>query len=136
MTSYYCSLKQFTQDENGEICTICKKKLIKNQIIIQCPKCDSYFHHEHIMEWYNENQCCPVCKSSIEIASELKSNCLVQEEEKFLESDQNLELKDTQKIKSLVGWKKRGFGSTRTYTPKEATPQAESIMSVIGRVRL
>lgn len=65
MSVIYCSIKIFTSEENGEICAICRKKLKKDDLIIQCPNCSTFFHYNHLQEWLKANSECPVCKNTL-----------------------------------------------------------------------
>ena len=51
----------------GKVCTICKLYLSKGQLILYCPTCESLFHEEHLFEWFELNNECPVCKRKIQI---------------------------------------------------------------------
>jgi len=44
---------------------ICKLALRNNQEILICPFCQSYFHEEHLQEWLQIADDCPVCKNSL-----------------------------------------------------------------------
>ncbi|MHA1156378.1 MAG: RING finger domain-containing protein [Candidatus Heimdallarchaeota archaeon] len=45
----------------GEKCSICKLDLRKKQTIVQCPKCLALFHYDHMNNWFEKNNDCPVC---------------------------------------------------------------------------
>ncbi len=55
----------FTEDSDEYLCMICKLSLRKNQEIIKCPFCHSYFHSEHLQEWLQIADDCPVCNKSL-----------------------------------------------------------------------
>lgn len=42
-------------------CMICKLQLRNEQLAYQCPQSKSYFHEEHLNEWLNDKDECPVC---------------------------------------------------------------------------
>ncbi len=65
MSVIYCSLKKFSKKEKGEICAICRKSLKKDDLIIQCSNCSTFFHHNHLQEWLNANSECPVCRNNL-----------------------------------------------------------------------
>ncbi|MHA1462878.1 MAG: RING finger protein [Candidatus Heimdallarchaeota archaeon] len=65
MSVIYCSLKKFTNEENGEICAICRKNLKKDDLIFQCPNCSTFFHQNHLQEWLKANSECPVCRNTL-----------------------------------------------------------------------
>ncbi|NHK30235.1 MAG: hypothetical protein FK730_02710 [Asgard group archaeon] len=44
-----------------EKCGICKLEFTSDDRIIQCPKCKTLFHFEHIEYWLQKNEKCPVC---------------------------------------------------------------------------
>ncbi len=45
----------------GEKCSICKLALRKKQTIVQCAKCHALFHYDHLNNWFEKNNDCPVC---------------------------------------------------------------------------
>ena len=49
----------------NEICQICKLTLRKKQKICQCPGCNSLFHKNHLEEWLETENNCPVCKNRL-----------------------------------------------------------------------
>ncbi len=51
----------FKGDIAGEKCSICKLDLRKKQTIVQCPKCHALFHNDHLSNWFEKNNDCPVC---------------------------------------------------------------------------
>jgi len=55
----------FTEDSDDYLCMICKLSLRKNQEIMKCPFCHSYFHSEHLQEWLQIADDCPVCNKSL-----------------------------------------------------------------------
>ena len=50
----------------GKSCSICKLALRKKQKIYQCPYCGYLFHKEHIEEWLENHEDCPVCNKIIQ----------------------------------------------------------------------
>lgn len=46
---------------SGKKCSICKLDLRKKQQIVQCSKCLALFHHDHLSNWLEKNNNCPVC---------------------------------------------------------------------------
>ncbi len=49
----------------GEKCSICKLDLRKKQRIVQCPYCYALFHYDHLYNWLEKNNNCPVCSKEI-----------------------------------------------------------------------
>lgn len=47
--------------ETDDVCMVCKLSLTKQDEILQCPKCESLFHKEHLLEWITIKKSCPVC---------------------------------------------------------------------------
>ncbi len=45
------------------LCMICKLALRNNQEILICPFCQSFFHEEHLQDWLQLADDCPVCKN-------------------------------------------------------------------------
>ncbi|TET27314.1 MAG: hypothetical protein E3J70_12170 [Candidatus Heimdallarchaeota archaeon] len=46
-------------------CLICKLEIRQNQATKQCPNCDSLFHKNHLLNWLEEHNNCPVCSQAI-----------------------------------------------------------------------
>jgi hypothetical protein len=44
-----------------EKCGICKLEFTPDDRKIQCPKCKTLFHFEHIEYWLQKNEKCPIC---------------------------------------------------------------------------
>jgi len=57
----------FKGDIKGKICKICKLDLRKKQKVVACPQCQSLFHKEHLEEWLEKSQNCPVCSEKLPI---------------------------------------------------------------------
>lgn len=51
----------------GAVCMITKIALDKQENILQCPNCESYFQEDYLREWVKEKKICPVCKFVLEI---------------------------------------------------------------------
>ena len=49
----------------GKVCAICKLDLRKKQKIVACPQCQTLFHKEHLEEWLEKEEKCPICKMKI-----------------------------------------------------------------------
>jgi len=49
----------------GEKCSICKLDLRKKQTVVRCPKCYALFHYDHLNNWLEKNNDCPVCDELI-----------------------------------------------------------------------
>ncbi len=47
------------------LCMVCKLALRKNQKTLICPFCRSYFHEEHLLDWLQMADVCPVCNNSL-----------------------------------------------------------------------
>ena len=46
-------------------CCICRRKILEREIIKQCPKCQTFFHSEHLSLWLDIQKTCPICHSSL-----------------------------------------------------------------------
>jgi len=57
----------FTKDSEDYICMVCKLTIRKNQLVVMCPFCQSYFHKEHFYDWLKIADDCPVCNSRLKI---------------------------------------------------------------------
>ena len=55
----------FQGDREKQVCEICKKEIKDGHIVIECPRCASLFHHDHILEWLEKDPLCPVCKEDL-----------------------------------------------------------------------
>jgi hypothetical protein len=58
------------------ICSICQDNLDEKAVFLDC---SHMFHHECIMNWYNQNnqtknKCCPLCRKDIIIDIELNES--------------------------------------------------------------
>lgn len=51
----------FIDDTEDYLCMVCKLPFRKNQEILICPFCQSYFHKQHLLEWLQIADDCPVC---------------------------------------------------------------------------
>ncbi len=58
ITNYY-------GDDKNKKCSICKLELRKRQQKVQCNKCLSIFHKEHLEDWLENKDSCPVCNENI-----------------------------------------------------------------------
>ncbi|NHK30233.1 MAG: E3 ubiquitin protein ligase [Asgard group archaeon] len=56
------TLKKSDEIGYDEQCKICKINLEPNQDIVNCPKCDSIFHLEHLQNWLKVKFHCPICQ--------------------------------------------------------------------------
>ena len=61
------SLKTEISDDEctGEFCSICKLLIRKDQEISICPYCESIFHKEHLSDWLELADDCPVCNRKL-----------------------------------------------------------------------
>lgn len=57
----------FTKDSEDYLCMVCKLTIRKNQLVVMCPFCQSYFHKEHFYDWLKIADDCPVCNSRLKI---------------------------------------------------------------------
>ncbi|MBN1329979.1 MAG: hypothetical protein JXA54_10945 [Candidatus Heimdallarchaeota archaeon] len=48
-----------------EVCMISKIPLTRNNQILQCPSCQSFFIEEYLIKWLQEKPYCPVCKAPL-----------------------------------------------------------------------
>lgn len=46
-------------------CGICKLTIRIEQEIYQCPNCRNLFHSQHLKEWFQNEQNCPICNHSL-----------------------------------------------------------------------
>ena len=46
-------------------CGICKLPFPREEFILQCPKCKSFFHQKHLQDWLKKNKNCPICKEKL-----------------------------------------------------------------------
>ncbi|MHA1505300.1 MAG: RING finger protein, partial [Candidatus Heimdallarchaeota archaeon] len=44
-----------------ERCPICKLELRDGQEILACPQCKTPFHENHLIQWMDSENSCPVC---------------------------------------------------------------------------
>jgi len=42
-------------------CCICRRKILEREIIKQCPRCQTFFHSEHLSIWLDIKNSCPIC---------------------------------------------------------------------------
>ncbi|MFW9923844.1 MAG: RING finger protein [Candidatus Thorarchaeota archaeon] len=57
---------QVTLDDDQETnCGICKLEIRKHQQISTCPQCGTLFHKEHLGDWLQKEDKCPVCGFNI-----------------------------------------------------------------------
>lgn len=52
---------EYKGEIKGKKCAICKLTFSKEQTILSCPKCETFFHEEHLLDWLASNIDCPVC---------------------------------------------------------------------------
>lgn len=50
-----------------EKCPICKLELRDNQNILVCPQCKTLYHEDHLIQWIDKENCCPVCDEAYAI---------------------------------------------------------------------
>ena len=53
---------EYRGEIEGKVCAICKLTFRENDIILSCPNCQSLFHENHLLEWLEINDRCPVCE--------------------------------------------------------------------------
>lgn len=58
-------LKKPSVDPEGLNCSVCKLMIRANQTALECPKCGALFHKNHIYEWLEEHDDCPICNHKI-----------------------------------------------------------------------
>ncbi|MFX1504799.1 MAG: RING finger domain-containing protein [Promethearchaeota archaeon] len=46
-------------------CCICRREILENEIIKQCPKCQTYFHSKHLSIWLESKKSCPICHCNL-----------------------------------------------------------------------
>ena len=59
------NLIEYKGDCESKCCSICKLELRENQKIFMCTFCKNLFHKEHIFEWLENDNECPVCQRVI-----------------------------------------------------------------------
>lgn len=59
------SLKTVEENENYEVCNICRSEISENQIIRKINDCNHYFHQECVDRWFASNSTCPVCRINL-----------------------------------------------------------------------
>jgi hypothetical protein len=42
-------------------CCICRRELLESDLIVQCPRCQTYFHSKHLSMWLDIDESCPIC---------------------------------------------------------------------------
>lgn len=52
---------QMYKSDYKHICMICKLSIDYLDMVYKCPKCENYFHENHLDEWLTSNYTCPVC---------------------------------------------------------------------------
>ena len=57
----------FSEDDNHKeiTCMICKLPITPKKEFIQCPFCNANFHVNHLLEWLELDDNCPVCNKSL-----------------------------------------------------------------------
>ena len=61
--------RKFKAQEGESFCRICKLQIRANQFIFICSQCNSYFHENHLREWIELEDNCPVCGYRIMLKS-------------------------------------------------------------------
>lgn len=69
-------LERFEGKKTNDICSICKKQLKEEQIILCCKYCSALFHEEHIKEWLQKKDSCPICKYPLKEKYQEKTSTL------------------------------------------------------------
>ncbi|HUT80302.1 MAG TPA: hypothetical protein VMZ29_03790 [Candidatus Bathyarchaeia archaeon] len=52
---------------SNEVCMISKLPITRDDKVLQCPSCQSFFIEEYLAEWLEEKQYCPVCKIALKV---------------------------------------------------------------------
>ena len=55
----------FTGNLDKDVCMICKLFLKKKDSILQCPRCESLYHQNHLASWLKSKTNCPVCGQNL-----------------------------------------------------------------------
>lgn len=48
-----------------DVCSICKWLIHSKDDLIECPRCNSPFHQNHLLEWIKMKGDCPVCRERL-----------------------------------------------------------------------
>lgn len=56
-------------DSNEQKCSVCGKPIEIFDKFLRCPICEEKAHKNHLVEWVQKEQTCPVCKKAISISS-------------------------------------------------------------------
>ena len=48
-----------------EICMVCKLQLKNAKDVLQCPRCESLYHRNHLEKWIKSKKSCPVCSQKL-----------------------------------------------------------------------
>ncbi|NHJ84047.1 MAG: hypothetical protein FK734_01210 [Asgard group archaeon] len=51
----------FYKSSESIACSLCEKPIHKGQAIAICPKCNTIYHFEHLINWLQKNETCPNC---------------------------------------------------------------------------
>ena len=62
----------FKGEIKGKNCPICKLELRENQDILGCPQCKTPFHEDHLIQWMESENSCPVCGEAYAIINREK----------------------------------------------------------------
>lgn len=46
-------------------CAVCKLSIKKNKDILHCPNCKTLFHKDHLIDWLEQKNNCPICKKPL-----------------------------------------------------------------------
>ena len=55
------------EESSEKLCAICKLPIRKGQEISICPYCESIFHKEHLSDWLELADDCPVCNTKLKV---------------------------------------------------------------------
>ncbi|MBD3189482.1 MAG: hypothetical protein GF308_02510 [Candidatus Heimdallarchaeota archaeon] len=53
------------EENNNQICGICKLAIAKGEPKFYCPSCHTLFHRRHLIDWLKQNKKCPICKEQL-----------------------------------------------------------------------
>ena len=58
------SLGSLIYDEEilDERCGVCKLTFNQGQVVIFCPHCETLYHKDHLTNWLQTSNHCPICK--------------------------------------------------------------------------
>ena len=65
LDSRILAVKYEKEINKTDICMICKLFLKDAKDILQCPKCESLYHREHLEKWVKTKKKCPVCSQEL-----------------------------------------------------------------------